>query len=121
LQVSTFQIICCHTNAKSISRAKAEANEDAHLPNFTYSVKTANNNLRKHIEKWHAEEFRQVAAQKQWKFQLPHDKKSAPPTKNAGGREQFSPEQFMAKLVNFIVADDQVCRPLNCKYSYLPS
>jgi hypothetical protein len=65
--------------------------------------------LRQHIEKYHADEFRKVAAAKDWKFKLPHDKNTTAPPPVEGERPEFTLERLVEYLVNFIVADDQVC------------
>jgi hypothetical protein len=83
------------------------------VANYIYSTTTANNNLRNHLYKHHAEEYDRVVLEHNWKYKLSTQSNDSVSRKNAGSVRdralpQFSPAAFLERLVCFIVADDQV-------------
>jgi len=88
---------------------------------YNFSENTGNSNLRVHIENHHADEYEKLCIENGWKNQLPKHKareelKLTGQTTLSGiaradvtNREIFSQQAFLRHIVNFIVADDQVC------------
>ena len=93
--------------------------------NWSFSPLTGNSSLRSHLESIHKEEYLQLCRVNGWEIMLPKMRKAAE-TENSGTgdrgsgdgppRPQFSQDQFLKSLVNFIVADDQV-RSIPLQYS----
>lgn len=84
--------------------------------NFTFSSTTGNSTLRKHLVKAHEDEYEQFCAangmttQRARMEQLTADASTGPPGDPDGRpRAQFSRQTFLHHIVNFVVADDQVC------------
>jgi hypothetical protein len=79
------------------------------VANYIYLGSTANNNLRNHLYKQHAEEYDRTVLGHQWKYKLSTQSSNAA-SGNVRDRSlpQFSPVAFLEHLVRFIVADDQV-------------
>jgi hypothetical protein len=87
--------------------------------NYTYSQTTGNSGLRVHIENIHLEEFLRLRKERGWSAELPKMQKkallAASIDRDGDGqghnvtRPQFSEDTFLQHLINFIVADDQVC------------
>lgn len=83
---------------------------------YEYSHTTSTTSLRPHIEKHHLELYLTLAKEKGWNILLPglvSQARSQATTKAAtseGGRpDKFDERTFHQHLMNFIVADDQVC------------
>jgi hypothetical protein len=74
---------------------------------FTYAISTSNTVLRKHLDRYHKDEYLKLAKEKGWITMLPSVKPqvSIAPIKS---KITFSPEQVLQKLVRFIAANDQV-------------
>lgn len=91
------------------------ANPSAWLPRFRYSLKTSNSSLRPHIGKHHLDLYKKLAKERGWNVLYVIKDRSetsdsvVPPSAEGEQRELFSEELFRKRLVNFIVADDQVC------------
>jgi hypothetical protein len=84
--------------------------------NFTFSSTTGNSTLRKHLVKEHEDEHERVCAangmttQRARMEQLTADASTGPPHDPDGRpRPQFSRQTFLRHIINFVVADDQVC------------
>ena len=83
---------------------------------FEFSHTTSTTSLHPHIEKNHLSIYLRVAKEKGWAHTLPGLKAQArsQAASNASASQvvplvQFSEERFHQYLLNFIVADDQVC------------
>lgn len=83
---------------------------------FIYSKKTSNSSLRPHLEKYHVDQYIRLANERGWKIMLPgllsqaKSQSAAPVSANKDEQPvQFDEHLFHKYLVNFIVADDQVC------------
>ena len=82
--------------------------------NATYKPTTGYSALRGHLERHHEEEYLKVCQESGWKVMLPTWLKKEKVTLDTalqeaqGSRVPFSPEEFLERLVNWIVADDQV-------------
>lgn len=81
---------------------------------YTYSIKTSNSSLRPHIEVNHLELYKKLAKERGWEISLPglvSEARSAAATAVtvSGQRDKFSVGTLRRLLVNFIIADDQVC------------
>lgn len=84
---------------------------------FEYATTTGISGLRGHLEKNHKQEYLEVCKERGWPVMLPNILKATATAakvqeaaRNAGKQAAFSLQELHAKLVNFIVADDQVCR-----------
>ena len=99
------------------SRKKYSANQKAEIPkgipNYIYLPNTANNNLWKHLHKYHAAEYDQMVKDNHnWKYPLLTQVKNQA-HKNASNicgpsLPLFTPAVFLERLANFIVANDKV-------------
>ena len=92
--------------------------------NFTFFVNTSNAPLRGHLEKYHTDEYVQVCKDNRWsvlllKLQQQITEASIGSSSDPDGRPrpEFSRQTFLRHIINFIVADDQVC--LNIFETYL--
>ena len=92
--------------------------------NFTFSVNTSNALLHGHLEKYHTDEYVQVCKDNRWPVLLPKlwqqiTKVSIGSSGDPDGWPcpEFSRQTFLCHIINFIVADDQVC--LNIFETYL--
>lgn len=83
---------------------------------YEYSQKTSTTSLRPHIEKYHLELYLTLAKEKGWKILLPglvSQARSNEAATSQGERpDTFNESTFHQHLLNFIVADDQVCSHL---------
>jgi hypothetical protein len=81
------------------------------LPSFEFSPISSNTTLRKHLGRHHKDEYITICSSNGWKNQLPGNtvpaSVSGPGALNAN-REIYSDDAFLQKIVNWIVADDQV-------------
>ena len=85
------------------------------MANYIYSSSTANNNLRNHLYKHHADGYDQTVVDNNWPYSLSTQTNDARSHKNAGNIRvrdravpQFSAMAFLDSIVSFVVADDQV-------------
>jgi hypothetical protein len=92
--------------------------------NFTFFVNTSNAPLRGHLEKYHTDEYVQVCKDNRWPALLPKlwqkiTEASIGSSSDPDGQPhpKFSRQTFLHHIINFIVADDQVC--LNIFETYL--
>jgi hypothetical protein len=85
---------------------------------YIYSKNTSTSSLRPHIEKHHLELFKTLAQERGWRVLLPglvsqaRSQASAAPVNNgvaSGQPDKFTEQSFHEHLLNFIIADDQVC------------
>lgn len=83
---------------------------------YIYSKNTSSSSLCPHIEKYHLDLFKTLAQERGWKIYLPGLVSQANSQANAeaGGvasnqPDNFNEQSFHQHLLNFIVADDQVC------------
>lgn len=95
-------------------RAAQATNPSTQIPKFSYSLRTSNSSLRPHIRREHLDLFMSLAKQRGWNVsyvtgQSETSDSVVPPSAEGEQREQFSEELFRKRLLNFIVADDQVC------------
>jgi len=99
------------------SRKKHGANQKAEIPkgvpNYIYSPNTANNNLRKHLHKYHAAEYDQMVKDNHnWNYPLSTQVKNRAHKNASNVRDPslppFTPAVFLERLANFIVANDEV-------------
>lgn len=113
--VQTFLYVFCFlmTSRDIYGTDKSAVPRD--VPNFIYGPKTANGNLRRHLNKVHAEEYDQAIKQHKWPYQLSSQTQTADASTAHSTRSQrdprlpqFSQTVFQELLVRFIVADDQV-------------
>lgn len=74
---------------------------------FTYATSTSNTVLRKHLDRYHKDEYLKLAKEKGWITTLPSVKLHVAPA-TVKPRIIFSPDQVLHKLVRFIAANDQV-------------
>jgi len=84
---------------------------------YEYSAHSSNTLLWPHIELHHLLLYTQLAEKYGWKIQLPGIVKSqsaltdgAPSLANSQREDRFTEQSFHEHLINFIVADDQVCK-----------
>jgi len=86
-----------------------------------YSVKTLTSSLWPHIQRHHLELFLKMAIPNNWNILLPGLVSQAKLTASAAESEaqeadKFTEQMFHSSLVNFIIADDQVCfSPSSCR------
>jgi hypothetical protein len=117
MRVSTSETLSIISLTNNLYRKASDADPAAWKgKNFKFSRNTANGTLRTHLEKFHADEYIQLAQQNGWRMLLPKRRAEAASTQGIGTSEQgnkqqiaFSQKEFLRHLVNFIVADDQVC------------
>ena len=104
-------------NSHNIAHRNAKEADPARWPStikYEYSPKTSTSSLRPHIERHHLQLFQQLAKERGWKILLPGLVSSArlqASIVDAAQGEQFEAfdkDTFHRKLLNFIVADDQV-------------
>jgi hypothetical protein len=86
---------------------------------YEFSQKTSTTSLRPHIEKYHIKLFKALAEEKGWKILLPglvSQARSQATNKAANSQHEradnFDEHTFHQYLLNFIVADNQVCSHL---------
>jgi hypothetical protein len=102
-----------------------EADPNWKAVKYVYSKKTSNSSLRPHIEGNHLELYKKLAKERGWEIFLPGlvseaRSASAATVTVSGRRDKFSVDAFRRLLVNFIVADDQVCFVrLNLDYAHV--
>ena len=85
--------------------------------NFRFSPQTANATLQNHLKKFHAEEYLQLSSEGKWSNQLPNMRQDGATEASIGQqamqdnhpRPAFTRKTFLTHIINFIVADDQVC------------
>jgi len=66
--------------------------------------------LRNHLNRAHKEEFIRVSEEKGWRMPSQSEAGSeAAGSSPAAFRTKFTQKAFLEHLINFIVADDQVC------------
>jgi hypothetical protein len=97
-----------------IYRRLNEADPTREPVKYQYSIKTSTSSLRPHIEANHLELYKKLAKERGWEILLPGLVSQARSAAAGAGtvsrqREKFSVGAFYRLLVNFIVADDQVC------------
>lgn len=86
-------------------------NPTAVFPTFQFKPATSNSSLRKHLKSQHEEEYTNICSSNGWKNQLPgirEQSEQSGTTTAKVGRESFMEDLFLQKIVNWIVADDQV-------------
>jgi len=83
---------------------------------YEYSQKTSTTSLRPHIEKYHLEPYLILAKENGWKILLPRlisqarSQATNEATTSWGERSiKFDENTFHQHLLNFIIADNQVC------------
>jgi hypothetical protein len=83
---------------------------------YEYSRGSSTTTLRPHIEKYHLDAYRKEQKLQGWKILLPtlasqarSQAASETHSQNEGDRDRFDEETFQRYLINFIVANDQVC------------
>jgi hypothetical protein len=86
---------------------------------FTYATTTSNTVLRKHLDRFHKDEYMKHAKEKNWTTMLPSVKMqlSVPGPTSVKPKIMFSPELVLQKLVCFIAVNDQV-GILVCPYNH---
>ena len=105
---------------KIVLRILRDADPSQWPPNrrYIYSKNTSTSSLRPHIEKYHLELFKTLAQERGWRILLPglvsqaRSQASAESANQGVASEQpdkFNESSFHEHLLNFIVADDQVC------------
>jgi len=84
---------------------------------YKYSTHNSNTSLQPHIELHHLLLYTQLAEKYGWKIQLPGIVKSqsalsdgAPSPVNSQCEDIFTEQSFHEHLINFIVANDLVCK-----------
>ena len=80
------------------------------IPSFEFSSNSSNTTLRKHLAKHHRDEYIGICSNS-WRNQLPGITVPASVTITVAPgttRESYSNDAFLQKIVNWIVADDQV-------------
>ncbi|KAF8870089.1 hypothetical protein BD779DRAFT_1456019 [Infundibulicybe gibba] len=87
-----------------------EAHPGSELLNYKYATTTSNSPLRVHLENSHSDAYIAACKENGWKMMLPKLRKTqerlrAPQTGLA--RPEFSTDEFLIRLVNFVVANDQ--------------
>jgi hypothetical protein len=85
------------------------SNPTSVLHTFQFQPTTSNSSLRKHLKSHHEEKYNEICSSNAWKNQLPGIVQSGITTKKVD-REKYTEELFLQKIVNWIVADDQVSR-----------
>lgn len=116
LQVGVSTLACC-LSANFLDRVAYKADPskwDARI-NYQYSPKSSTTTLRPHIEKYHLAIYMVEQKARGWKILLPGlvsqaRSQAASMSQSQGeARVKFDVVTFRRRLVNFIVADDQVC------------
>lgn len=87
------------------------SNPTATFPSFRFQPATSNSSLRKHLKSQHEAEYTRICSANGWKNQLPGVREQSA-IEQSGitkvDRENYSEDLFLEKIVNWIVADDQV-------------
>jgi hypothetical protein len=109
------------TTDNTVLRETREANP-ANWPSnkqYEYSHKTSTSSLRPHIEKNHLELYLNLAKEEGWRILLPGLVSQARSQATSGAAsprgdraDRFDERTFHQHILNFIVADDQVCSHL---------
>jgi hypothetical protein len=91
---------------------------------YIFSGKTSNTSLCPHLEKYHCSPYMQMKALHGWPTNLPGQAlqmtTGATPAQVIRPTDVFSEQTFHRHLINFIVADDQVCpHHLSVYYTYV--
>lgn len=82
---------------------------------YQYALTTSTTSLRPHIEKYHLELYKTLAKENGWKILLPglvsqaRSQASVETATQGKPLDEFNVATFHQYLLNFIVADDQVC------------
>lgn len=90
---------------------RQNSNPSAVFPTFQFKPTTSNSSLRKHLKSQHEVEYTTICSSNGWKNQLPgiHEQsEESGITTTKVGRESYTEDSFLQKIVNWIVADDQV-------------
>lgn len=113
---SALQYSQLTTNNITLREAKeADPSKWLSSTRYEYSQKTSTTSLRPHVEKYHLELYKTLAKQKGWKILLPgllsqaRSQATNEATSQGERPDKFDERTFHQHLLNFIVADDQVC------------
>ena len=85
---------------------------------YEYSYTTSTSSLRPHIEKYHLDLYQTLAKANGWTVYLPglvsqaKSQAVSEVTTQGEQRDKFDVDTFHQHLLNFIIADDQVCTHL---------
>jgi hypothetical protein len=80
-------------------------------PSYEFSPNSSNTTLRKHLARQHKDEYITTCSSNGWKNQLPVPGNAVPVSEPGApntNKEIYSDDAFLQKIVNWIVADDQV-------------
>ena len=85
--------------------------------NFTFSPNTGNATLQLHLERHHTDEYVRICGEKGWPIKLTKMRQEQTAEVSIGQadtqgslpRPKFSRQTFLRHIINFIIADDQVC------------
>lgn len=91
-------------------RQKQTSNPTGVFPTFQFQPTTSNSSLRKHLKSQHEEEYTRICSSNGWKNQLPgiQEQSGIVPATKKVDREGYTEDLFLQKIVEWIVADDQV-------------
>lgn len=112
-----YQLACC-LKFNFLNRAALDADPGKwdRKVNYLYSSKSSTTTLRPHIEKYHLPIYLVEQKARGWKILLPglvsqarSQATSTTELHQGEVRDKFSEAAFHRHLINFIVADDQVC------------
>lgn len=110
---------------KFLDRAALDSDPSKWDPkiNYLYSIKSSTTTLRPHIEKYHLPIYLVEQKARGWKILLPglvsqarSQATSATDLQQGEVRDRFSEAAFHRHLINFVVADDQVCFPFLVRF-----
>ena len=117
LQVNGYAFVIHLMTSSMFIRQRRADNPSAVPVIFEFSPHSSTTTLRKHIENYHEQEYSDICSSNGWKNQLPKRAAvlAAQAAQAAGttdpklsSREPFSNEAFLHKIINWVVADDQV-------------
>jgi hypothetical protein len=111
-----------HRKERDADLAKWIKHKEHVKVNFSHT--TSNTSLRPHLEKYHVDLYMRLAKERGWEIFLPGYRSQArsQAASDASASQvppvvQFSEERFQQYLLNFIVADDQVCLYFVCFFT----
>ena len=123
-----YQLACC-LKFNFLNRAALDADFGKwdHKVNYLYSSKSSTTTLRPHIKKYHLPIYLVEQKAHGWKIllrglvsQARSQVTSTTELHQGEVRDKFSKAAFHRHLINFIVADDQVCFPVWVQFTNHP-
>ena len=94
------------------------------MANYSYSMATRYQNLRKHLASKHTAAYDRTIVEKNWNYHLSSDVKSSKSVEaSKRSLPPFTQTSFIDYIIRFVIADDQVSNAFSisnlCPHPYL--